>query len=209
MLKFWSTLLVFIDSLHWCPSTHKNTENSAKHWGSFQIFSCYFGEEEKNSESLKTKLLSPQHLCCKMSTPTLYAVNMSERFFSESSWNLALAQWIISFVWFSRICWFCLLRIVLFAWRSWPADPFRSELNTLTDSVARNKAENPVTNLSYNWEMAPWWLAVSYRRYGEAECLLLRTPKRVRVFRLQNQLNCRNMQECQVIRKVSTKCRNK
>lgn len=201
--------MVFTDSLYWCTGTHKNTENSANHLGSFQIFSCYFGEEEKHSESLKTKLLSPRHLRCKPSTATLYAVNISERFSSESSWTLARTQCIISFVWFCRICWFCLFRIVPFAWCSRSAGLCRSELNTLTDSAARSKVENPVTNLSYTWEMAPWWLAVSYRRCGEADCLLLRTPKRVGVFRLQNQLNCRNMQERQVIRKVSTKCRGK
>ena len=57
--------------------------------------------------------------------------------------------------------------------------------------------------------MVPWWLAVSYRRCREAYCLLLRTPKRVGVFRIQSYLNFRNMQERQVFRKVSTKCPSK
>lgn len=37
----------------------------------------------------------------------------------------------------------------------------RSELNTLTDSASRIKAENLVTNPSYTWEMVLWWLAVT------------------------------------------------
>jgi len=37
ILKFWSTMFVFIDSLHRCAGTHKNTENSVKHLGSYQI----------------------------------------------------------------------------------------------------------------------------------------------------------------------------
>jgi len=37
---------------------------------------------KKNSENLKTNFFSPQHLCCKLSTTTLQAVNASGRFFS-------------------------------------------------------------------------------------------------------------------------------
>lgn len=160
-------------------------------------------------ETHSTYAVNCQQPRCMLSTATLHAVNISERLSSKSSWTLARTQWIISFVWFCRICWFCLLRIVLFAWCSWPVVLCRSELNTLTDSAARSKARNLLTNLSYTWEMVPLWLTVIYRRCAEAYCLLLRTPKRVRVFRLQSQLNCRNMQERRVIRKVPTKCPSK
>ena len=209
ILNFWSTfrfLLIHCTGALVLIKTQKFVQII---WEVFQIFSCYFGEEENHSESLKPNLLSPQHLRSKLSTATLHAVNISEGLSSESSWNSARTQWIISFVWFCRIRWFCLFRIVLFVWCSWSVGLCRSELNTLTDSAARSKVENLVTKLSYTWEMLPWWLAVRYRRCGEDYCLLLRTPKRVRVFVLQSQLNCRNMQERQVICKVSTKCPSK
>jgi hypothetical protein len=41
---------------------------------------------------------------------------------------------------------------VLFAWCSRSVGLFPSELNTLTDSAARSKAENLVTNPFYTWE---------------------------------------------------------